>query len=263
MLLESDDVTYAAGVCTCNKTGKTVPLAEIALTSYIGPNYPPNTQPGLVATNYWEPPNFAFPFGAHVVVSEVDRDTGQVAIKRYLAVDDCGKVINPLLVDGQVHGGVAQGLGQALYEEVVYDDTGQLITGEYMDYAIPKAAMMPTIETDRTETPSPVNPLGVKGVGEAGTIAASPAVVNSVVDALSHLGVRHIDVGVRPRLCQALCGRDARAPRKPLSPEIVTPRGQKRRSILVPLVVEGGSSVFVSIRVHLWFIFNQRSAVSP
>ena len=198
MLLESDDVTYAAGVCTCNKTGKTVPLAEIALTSYVGPNYPPNTQPGLVATNYWEPPNFAFPFGAHVVVSEVDRDTGQVAIKRYLAVDDCGKVINPLLVDGQVHGGVAQGLGQALYEEVVYDDTGQLITGEYMDYAIPKAAMMPTIETDRTETPSPVNPLGVKGVGEAGTIAASPAVVNSVVDALSHLGVRHIDMPLTP-----------------------------------------------------------------
>ena len=198
MLLESDDVTYAEGVCTCNKTGKTVPLAEIALTSYVGPNYPPNTQPGLVATNYWEPPNFAFPFGAHVVVSEVDRDTGQVAIKRYLAVDDCGKVINPLLVDGQVHGGVAQGLGQALYEEVVYDDTGQLITGEYMDYAIPKAAMMPTIETDRTETPSPVNPLGVKGVGEAGTIAASPAVVNSVVDALSHLGVRHIDMPLTP-----------------------------------------------------------------
>ena len=198
MLLESDDVTYADGVCTCNKTGKTVPLGEIAMTSWIGPNYPPNTQPGLIATNYWEPPNFAFPFGAHIVVSEVDPETGEVAIKRYLAVDDCGKVINPLLVDGQVHGGVAQGLGQALYEQVVYDDTGQLITGEYMDYALPKAAMVPTIETDRTETPSPVNPLGVKGVGEAGTIAASPAVVNSVVDALSHLGVRHIDMPLTP-----------------------------------------------------------------
>ena len=197
-LLESDDVTYADGVCTCNKTGKTVPLAEIAPKSWFGPTFPPNTQPGLIATNYWEPPNFAFPFGAHIVVSEVDPDTGEVAIKRYLAVDDCGKVINPLLVDGQVHGGVAQGLGQALYEQVVYDDTGQLVTGEYMDYALPKAAMVPTIETDRTETPSPVNPLGVKGVGEAGTIAASPAVVNSVVDALSHLGVRHIDMPLTP-----------------------------------------------------------------
>ena len=198
MLLESDDVTYGAGVCTCNKTGKTVTLGEIAMTSWTGPTYPANTQPGLVATNYWEPPNFAFPFGAHIVVSEVDPDTGEVAISRYLAVDDCGKVINPLLVAGQVHGGVAQGLGQALYEQVVYDDTGQLVTGEYMDYALPKAAMVPTIETDSTETPSPVNPLGVKGVGEAGTIAASPAVVNSVVDALSHLGVRHIDMPLTP-----------------------------------------------------------------
>ena len=129
---------------------------------------------------------------------EVDRDTGQVEIKRYVAVDDCGNIINPLLVDGQVHGGVAQGLGQALYEQAVYDENGQLITGELMDYAVPKASMMPWIESSHTMTPSPVNPLGVKGVGEAGTIGCSPAVVNSVVDALSHLGVRHIDMPLTP-----------------------------------------------------------------
>jgi carbon-monoxide dehydrogenase large subunit len=194
MLLKSDDVTFSAGVCTCNKTGKSAALAEIATASYRAAKLPPNTPPGLVSTSYWEPPNFTFPFGAHLVVTEVDRDTGQVDIRRYVAVDDIGKVINPMLVDGQVHGGVTQGLGQALYEQVVYDEAGQLITGEFMDYAVPKASMVPRFETDRTETPSPVNPLGTKGVGEAGTIACSPAVVNSVVDALSPLGVRHIDM---------------------------------------------------------------------
>ena len=198
MLLDSDDVTYSDGGCTCNKTGKTVELSEISGASYNANTLPPNTQPGLVCTNYWEPPNYAFPFGAHLIVSEVDRDTGEIEIKKYLAVDDCGKIINPLMVEGQVHGGVAQGLGQALYEQVVYDETGQLVTGEYMDYAVPKASMIPHIQTDRTETPSPVNPLGVKGIGEAGTIAASPAMVNSVVDALSPLGVRHIDMPLTP-----------------------------------------------------------------
>ena len=115
-------------------------------------------------------------------------------ITRYIAVDDCGNIINPLLVEGQIHGGVAQGLGQALCEQAVYDENAQLITGELMDYALPRASTMPHIETGHTITPSPVNPLGVKGVGEAGTIGCSPAVVNSVVDALSHLGVRHIDM---------------------------------------------------------------------
>jgi len=151
-----------------------------------------------VATHFWEPPNFTFPFGAHIAVTEVDSDTGQIHIRRYVAVDDCGKIINPLLVDGQVHGGVAQGLGQALWEEAVYDDNGQLLSGEFTDYALPKAHLMPWIESSHTETPSPVNPLGVKGVGEAGTIGCSPAVVNSVVDALSPLGVRHIDMPLTP-----------------------------------------------------------------
>jgi carbon-monoxide dehydrogenase large subunit len=151
-----------------------------------------------MATHFWEPPNFTFPFGAHIVVAEVDRDTGQIEIKRYIAVDDCGKIINPLLVAGQIHGGVAQGLGQALFEHAIYDDNGQLVTGELTDYAIPRAHNMPWIESSHTETPSPVNPLGVKGVGEAGTIGCSPAVVNAVVDALSHLGVRHIDMPLTP-----------------------------------------------------------------
>ena len=198
MLLKSDDVSFANGACVDNKSGKSVPLDQIAGASYRAMKLPPNTEPGLVATYFWEPPNFTFPFGAHIVITEVDKETGAIALKRYVAVDDCGKIINPLIVDGQVHGGVAQGLGQALWEQAVYDDTGQLITGELMDYAIPKASSMPWLETSHTETPSPVNPLGVKGVGEAGTIGCSPAVVNSVVDALSPLGVRHIDMPMTP-----------------------------------------------------------------
>jgi carbon-monoxide dehydrogenase large subunit len=198
MMLETDDVIFSGGQCICEKTGRTVSLGQVAGASYRAMKLPQNTEPGMMATHFWEPPNFTFPFGAHVVISEIDRDTGHVEIKRYVAVDDCGKIINPLLVDGQVHGGVVQGLGQALYEEAVYDDSGQLITGELMDYAIPKASQVPWIESSHTETPSPVNPLGVKGVGEAGTIGCSPAVVNSVVDALSALGVRHIDMPLAP-----------------------------------------------------------------
>ena len=198
MLLECDDVTLAGGKCVDERSGKSVPFAQVAAASYRAMKLPPNTQPGLVATYFWEPPNFTFPFGAHVVITDVDRETGQVSIRRYVAVDDCGKIINPLIVAGQVHGGVAQGLGQALWEQAVYDENGQLLSGELTDYALPRAHMMPWIESSHTETPSPVNPLGVKGVGEAGTIGCSPAVVNSVVDALSHLGVRHIDMPLTP-----------------------------------------------------------------
>ena len=150
------------------------------------------------ATYFFEPKNFTFPFGTHICVVEIDKETGETKFLRYVAVDDCGKVINPLLVDGQIHGGIVQAIGQALYEEVVYDEQGQLITGELMDYALPRASQMPWFELDRTETPSPVNPLGVKGVGEAGTIGATPAVVNAVVDALSPYGVKHVDMPVRP-----------------------------------------------------------------
>jgi carbon-monoxide dehydrogenase large subunit len=198
MLLETEDVTFGGGACTHAASGKSVSFGEMAVAAYHAKKLPPNTEPGLVATHFWEPPNFTFPFGAHIVVTDVDRDTGNIAIRRYVCVDDCGRIINPLIVDGQVHGGVAQGLGQALWEQAVYDDSGQLMTGELTDYAIPKAAYMPWIESSHTETPSPVNPLGVKGVGEAGTIGCSPAVVNSVVDALSGFGVRHIDMPLTP-----------------------------------------------------------------
>jgi carbon-monoxide dehydrogenase large subunit len=211
MMLESEDVVFAGGICMCNKTGKTVSLKEIAAAAYRAMKLPAETEPGLIATHYWEPENFAFPFGAHVMVSEVDRETGQIGIKRYVAVDDIGNVINPLLVDGQVHGGVVQGLGQALCEQAVYDDAGQLITGTLMDYAAPKAIGLPWIETAHTVTPSPVNPLGVKGVGEAGTIGASPAAVNSVVDALSHLGVKHIDMPMTPEKIWKLANQGGRA----------------------------------------------------
>jgi carbon-monoxide dehydrogenase large subunit len=198
MMLETDDVTFTGGRVVCNKTGEAKSVAEIAAAAYRAMKLPPNTEPGLVSTHFWEPPNFTFPFGTHLVVTDIDPSTGQVTVRRYVAVDDCGNLINPLIVDGQVHGGVAQGLGQALWEQAVYDDNGQLITGEFMDYAMPRAHMMPWIESSHTITPSPVNPLGVKGVGEAGTIGCSPAVVNSVVDALSHLGVRHIDMPMTP-----------------------------------------------------------------
>jgi carbon-monoxide dehydrogenase large subunit len=199
MLLESESVGLQGGNAVCAMSGKSVSFAEMSAAAYHAKKLPQGTQPGLIATHFWEPPNFTFPFGAHIVVSEVDRETGEIEIKRYVCVDDCGRIINPLIVDGQVHGGVAQGLGQALWEEAVYDDNGQLVSGELTDYALPRAATMPWIESSHTETPSPVNPLGVKGVGEAGTIGCSPAVVNSVVDALSPLGVRHIDMPLTPQ----------------------------------------------------------------
>jgi carbon-monoxide dehydrogenase large subunit len=155
-------------------------------------------EPGLEATTFFEPPNFVFPFGTHVCVVEVDPETGQVELQKYVAVDDCGNVINPLLVEGQIHGGIVQSVGQAFFEEAVYDEQGQLLTGELMDYAIPRAGDLPRFELSRTVTPSPVNPMGVKGVGEAGTIGATPALVNAVVDALAPLGVKHVDLPVKP-----------------------------------------------------------------
>ena len=177
---------------------KHVSIQDIALAAHIARDIPPGLEPGLSATHFFEPTNFTFPFGTHIAVVEIDRDTGDVKFLRYVAVDDCGKVINPMMVDGQVHGGIVQALGQALYEEVVYDEQGQLVTGTLMDYAVPKAAMIPWFELERTETPSPVNPLGVKGVGEAGTIGATPAIVNAVVDALAPFGIRHMDMPLRP-----------------------------------------------------------------
>jgi carbon-monoxide dehydrogenase large subunit len=155
-------------------------------------------EPGLEATSYFSPPQSTFPFGAHVCVVEIDTSTGEVEIIRYVAVDDCGRVINPMMVEGQVHGGIAQGIGQALYEQVVYDEAGQLVSGSLMDYVIPKAEQLPEYHCQKMETPTKANPLGVKGVGEAGTIGATPAVVNAVLDALEPFGVRNLDMPLKP-----------------------------------------------------------------
>ena len=178
--------------------GKAITIQEVALAAYVAKTLPPDMEPGLSATYFFEPKNFTFPFGTHIAVVEIDRETGEIHFQRYVAVDDCGRVINPLLVDGQVHGGIVQSIGQALYEEVVYDDQGQLMSGTLMDYAVPRAAHVPRLELDRTETPTDVNPMGVKGVGEAGTIGATPAIVAAVVDALSPYGVRHLDMPIKP-----------------------------------------------------------------
>ena len=146
-------------------------------------------EPGLEETTFYDPTNFTCPFGAHACIVDVDGETGKVDVVRYVSVDDCGPAINPMLIEGQIHGGVVHGIGQALFERIHYDDDGQLVTGTFVDYALPSAADVPSFETDRTETPSPVNSLGVKGVGEAGTIASSAAVTNAVIDALRPLGV--------------------------------------------------------------------------
>jgi carbon-monoxide dehydrogenase large subunit len=183
-------------------------LPDISLAAYLAHSMPAGIEPGLEATSFFDPSNFTFPFGTHIAVVEVDADTGQVTLKRYIAVDDVGNVINPMIVDGQVHGGIAQGVGQALFEGAEFDDNGQLLTGSLMNYGLPKAHQLPFFELDRTVTPSPVNPLGVKGVGEAGTIASTPAVVNAVLDALSPFGVTHIDMPLTaPKVWRAIQGR--------------------------------------------------------
>ena len=172
---------------------------EVALQAHLAWNLPQGVEPSLEASAFYDPSNFVFPFGTHVCVVEVDVETGEVKLLKYVAVDDCGRVINPLLVDGQVHGGVVQGIGQALWEYAHYDSSGQLVTGSLLDYALPRASQLPELVTDRTETPSPHNPLGVKGIGETGTIAATPAVVNAVCDALAPFGVRHLDMPLWPQ----------------------------------------------------------------
>jgi carbon-monoxide dehydrogenase large subunit len=172
-------------------------LRAIAARAYDG-KVPEGDEPGLEANRFFKPDGETFPFGMHLAVVEIDRDTGKVRLVRYLAVDDCGRVLNPMMVDGQRHGGIAQGVGQALFEEVLYDESGQLMTSTLGDYALPRASDFPNFELEMTETRTPRNPLGAKGIGEAGTIGSTPAVVNAVVDALSHLGITHVDMPTRP-----------------------------------------------------------------
>jgi len=176
---------------------KSKSIGEIAFASY-GAGLPEGMEQGLEAVSYFDPPNFTWPFGAHIAVVEVDPETGAVDLRKYIAVDDCGNIINPMIVDGQIHGGIVQGIAQALYEEVVYDDEGNLRTGTLTDYLVPTANEMPEFVLDRTITPSPTNELGVKGIGEAGTIASSAAVINAICDALSPLGIKHVDMPASP-----------------------------------------------------------------
>lgn len=178
---------------------RAVEFKDVAKMAYKAFKLPPGMEPGLDVTHFFVPKDRVFPFGTHVCVVEIDRDTGEVAIRRYVAVDDCGNILNPLLVAGQIHGGIVQGLAQALYEGVVYDDDGQLLTGTFMDYAVPAATQVPAFELGHTVTPSPHNPLGAKGVGEAGTIGATPAVVNAVLDALAPFGVTQLDMPITPQ----------------------------------------------------------------
>jgi aerobic carbon-monoxide dehydrogenase large subunit len=184
---------------------KAMTLAEVAGEAYIPQDLPEGMEPGLSESSFFDPENFVWPFGAHACILDVDIETGKASVVRYVAVDDCGRAINPMLIDGQVHGGVTHSIGQALYEQVVYDETGQLVTGSFVDYALPTAAEVPSFETDRQETPSPTNTLGVKGVGEAGTIAATAAIVNAAIDALRPLGLNYIDMPLTPmRIWQAI-----------------------------------------------------------
>ncbi len=186
-------------------------FGDLALAAHLAHDLPEGMEPGLEATSFFDPDNFVFPFGTHIAVVEVAADTGEVKLLRYVSIDDVGNVINPMIVDGQLHGGIAHGVGQALWEEVVYDENGQLLTGSLMEYALPRADQLPFFEMERTVTPSPVNPLGVKGVGEAGAIAAPPAVVNAVMDALAPFGVDHIDMPLTPaKVWQAMRGGHGR-----------------------------------------------------
>ena len=200
-LLEAnpDDLEFSHGQFTvAGSPDRAMPLAAIAFEAFTAHNLPDGMEPNLEAHTTYDPPNFSWPFGTHICVVEVDTETGEVEVLKYVAVDDCGNQVNPLIVDGQVHGGVIQGLAQALFEEAVYDSDGNLRTSTLAEYLVPAASDVPPVITGHTITPSPTNQLGVKGVGEAGTIAATPAVINAVVDALSGLGVRNVPMPASP-----------------------------------------------------------------
>ena len=193
-----DDLRYDGGTFTVAGTDRTMTVQDAALHAFTAHDLPDGVEPGLETTAVYDPPNFSWPGGAHVSVVEVDTETGSVDLRRYVAVDEIGSVVNPMIVDGMVHGGVAQGIGQALFEEAVFDEDGNLVTGSMVSYIVPSAAELIDLETDRVEAPSPTNPLGVKGVGETGTIASTPAVVNAIVDALSPYGVTDVEMPAKP-----------------------------------------------------------------
>ena len=201
-----EDVELSAGVFTVRGSpDKTLPMAAVAFAAFSAHDLPEGMEPNLEASSHYDPPNFTFPFGTHLAVVELDADTGKVDLVGYHAVDDCGVQINPLIVEGQIHGGVVQGVAQALWEQAVYDAEGNLLSSSFLDYLVPSAAEVPSIATASTITPSSTNPLGVKGVGEAGTIGAAPTVMNAVLDALSPWGIRDLDMPASPeRVWQAI-----------------------------------------------------------
>jgi carbon-monoxide dehydrogenase large subunit len=194
-----NDIVFENGTIGVKGSSSTAkPFAAVAGYAYVPVPLPPGLEPGLSDEAFFEPANNTYPFGCHISMLEIDRDTGEPKLLKLVAVDDAGNLINPLIVEGQIHGGLAQGIGQAMIEEAVYNEDGQLVTGSFMDYAIPRATDFPTFELHATNTPTPVNPLGAKGVGEAGTLGSTPCIVNAAVDALSEFGVKHIDMMLRP-----------------------------------------------------------------
>lgn len=200
-LLEANeaDIEYKNGAFSVRGSAdRSKAFGEVVLAAYLAHNYPADLEPGFEAQTFHDPSNFTFPAGTYMAVVEVDAETGLVTPLQFYCMDDCGNVLNPLIAEGQVHGGVAQGIGQALYEYAVYDENGQLISGTMMDYAVPKASQVPPIVTDFAGVPSPSNPMGVKGIGEAGTIGSAPAIANAVMDALASMGVRHVDLPLTP-----------------------------------------------------------------
>lgn len=187
---------------------KSVTIQDIAFAAYT--NHPQGLEAGLEATHYYDPPNMTYPFGSYIAVVDIDSGTGAVKVRRFVAVDDCGNIINPMIVEGQIHGGLTQGLAPALFEEISYDDEGNITGGSFMEYLVPTAVETPHWETDKTVTPSPHHPLGAKGVGESPTVGAPPAIANAVVDALSHLGVKHLDIPITPeKVWRAIHKQDA------------------------------------------------------
>jgi aerobic carbon-monoxide dehydrogenase large subunit len=210
-----DDLDFADGAFTVRGTDQSKTIAEVAWAAFAAHDLPTGVEPSLDSDATFDPDTFSYPHGTHLCAVEVDTETGATKIRKYVCVDDIGNVINPLIVEGQVHGGLVQGIAQALFEEAVYDESGTLVTGSFVDYLVPSAADVPSFITDRTETPATTNPLGVKGVGEAGTIASTPAVVNAVVDALRPYGVTDVPMPCTPhRVWQLVNGRAiAEAPR--------------------------------------------------
>jgi carbon-monoxide dehydrogenase large subunit len=195
--VSEEDLVWETGKFSVKGSpSKSKTIQDCAFAAYT--NHPQGMEAGLEAVNYYDPPNLTYPFGSYICVVDIDRGTGQVKIRRFVAVDDCGNIINPMIVEGQIHGGLTMGLAPALYEEINYDADGNIQGGSLMDYLVPTAMETPSWETDKTCTPSPHHPIGAKGVGESATVGAPPAIANAVVDALWHLGVRHIDIPITP-----------------------------------------------------------------